>query len=332
MKRLYIILFLLIVVFTGCSKLLVNEPDSNLNMEDFNSAWQIAEKYYPFFKFKNINWDSLYVKYKPNAEAAEGDQIFNVLYRMFRQLKDGHIEIMTQGGFPVVTYDWPRDIDRKTFSSNVVSRYFSQPLKLSGENNFDYGITQNNLGYVYISTFSDGDKLWYKDFSKIMYNFRNTAGVIVDVRNNEGGNSNSADFIISYLIENPINDTWFYYGQERRDVINPANPSGFNKPVAVLINGASFSAAEMFPELLRQSLNVTLIGDTTGGGGGTNEIFTLPSGKGLRIAVGYFTRLDGTMIEWNGVLPDILVTQTAEDIANGHDKQLEYAINYLDNK
>jgi Peptidase family S41/Tricorn protease C1 domain len=330
MKHYTIIIISFLFFITGCSDFLVNEPSSNLNINDFNSAWQIANKYYPFFKFKRINWDSLYAKYKPQAEAAKGDEIYNVLYQMFSDLKDGHIEIITEGGFPVITYDWPRDIDRKAFSSNVVSSYFTSPLKLAGENKYDYGITPNNVGYVYISTFSEGDNLWYKDFDKIMGYFRTAKGIIIDVRNNGGGNSNTVDYMIARLIEKPVTETWYRYFGINRVIINPANPTGFNKPVAVLINGASFSAAESFPELLRQSSNATLIGDTTGGGGGTNDIYTLPSGKRLRIANGYFTRLDGTMVEWNGVLPDILIKQTEADITSGHDIQLEYAINFLD--
>ena len=329
MNRYYIILVFFLIIISGCSDLLVNEPGSNLNLDDFKSAWQITNKYYPFFNLKKINWDSLYKKYQPHAEAAKGDEIYDVLYHMFRDLKDGHIEILTRGGFPVITYDWPRDNDRKAFSSIIVNKYFNSPFKLAGEDNFDYGITGSNIGYVYISTFSSGDNTWYKDFDKIMEYFRNAKGIIVDVRNNGGGSSNSTDYIIARLIEKPVKETWYRYSGTYSYIINPVNPAGFNKPVAVLINGASFSAAESFPELLRQSPNVTLIGDTTGGGGGTNEYYTLPSGKRLRIANGYFTRLDGTMIEWNGVLPDILITQTEADIVNGHDKQLEYAITYL---
>jgi len=40
-------------------------------------------------------------------------------------------------------------------------------------------------------------------------------------------------------------------------------------------------------------------------------------------------RYDGEPIEWNGVLPDIRVPQSKEDIDQGRDKQLEYAIELL---
>jgi C-terminal processing protease CtpA/Prc len=79
------------------------------------------------------------------------------------------------------------------------------------------------------------------------------------------------------------------------------------------------------------------VGDTTGGGGGagsnhsttTVSDFILPSGKMVSTPTGYFERYDGQPIEWLGVLPDIRVAQTAEDIRQGRDKQLEYAIEFL---
>jgi C-terminal processing protease CtpA/Prc len=83
--------------------------------------------------------------------------------------------------------------------------------------------------------------------------------------------------------------------------------------------------------------NITAVGDTTGGGGGaasgpsvkTIGNYTLPSGMIINIPTGYFLRYDGKQFEWLGVPPDIRVQQTKEDIQNGIDKQLEYAIEIL---
>lgn len=331
MKHYYLILLSLVFLLPGCSKLLVNEPEPNLNMDDFNSAWQIANKYYPFFTFKKINWNSLYTKYKPDAEAAEGDEIYNVLFQMFRELKDGHIEIFTKGGYPVLTYDWPRNIDQKAFSSNVVSHYFNTPLKLAGENNFDYGITSNNIGYVYISTFSEGDDIWYKDYSKIMKYLRNTKGIIVDVRDNGGGSNFTWNFMVSKFVNKPI--TYSFYLSNGNPIITstiePSSQYSYHKPVVVLMNGASFSAAELFVELMKQIPTVTAIGDTSGGGGGSADTYKLPSGKRIQIPDKYFRKYNGDMVEWNGVSPDIFIKQTEADIASGKDKQLEYAIKFL---
>jgi C-terminal processing protease CtpA/Prc len=74
---------------------------------------------------------------------------------------------------------------------------------------------------------------------------------------------------------------------------------------------------------------VTALGDTTAGASGAPQFFALPSGRQINVSTKDILRYDGQPIEWNGVLPDILVTQKQSDIAQGRDRQLEDAINFL---
>jgi C-terminal processing protease CtpA/Prc len=55
----------------------------------------------------------------------------------------------------------------------------------------------------------------------------------------------------------------------------------------------------------------------------------LACGFTIRVSTVYVTRYDGVPIEWNGVLPDIRISHSKEDIDQGRDKQLEYAIGLL---
>lgn len=320
--------FIILLAGFGCSELLVNEPEISRNLADFDAAYSITKKVYPFFEFKNINWDSLYVQYGNDAAEARGDEIYSVLYELLRELKDGHVEILTEGGYHLPTYYPSRKNDRKSFDPLVIRKYFDKELKLSGNDIMAYGILKNQVGYVHITSFNWGP--WFHDFDHVMKGLINTRGLIIDIRNNPGGSTNATDFIISRLIDNQIQYSFhFPENIEQKYVITPNKELNYLKPVCVLINGASFSAAELFPELLRQLPNVTLIGDTTGGGGGSADIYNLPSGKKIRISRSYFTRLDGKMVEWNGIVPDIVIEQTESDINNNKDKQLESAINFL---
>lgn len=331
MKFINYIIFVFIIIHSGCSDLLVNEPDTNKNKEDYDSAYLIAKEKYPFFKFKNINWDSLYFKYKPDAENAKGDEIYLVLNNLFKDLKDGHIVIKTKGGYPAVSYLPERvELDRKTFSQLVVGKYFHRPMKLAGEGKILYEILDNKIGYIYFSTFSIGDYNWIMDINNLLEYMADTKGLIFDVRNNEGGNTIISDYIISHFIRDQIQYSFTdSKGKVATLMIKPFSSIKYLKPIVILINGASFSCAELLPEEMRQLSNVTLVGKTTGGGGGSYDDFILPSGKRLQIPISYFTKLDGSMVEWNGVLPDIFVDQTEADIQNQKDKQLEYAVNYL---
>lgn len=317
------------VVLVGCSDLIVEPSEINRNLADFQFVGQIVKTRYPFLQFKNVNWDSLLIVYRPMAEQAEGDEIYSVLHSLLRELKDGHIELRTEGGFPTITYEWSRLQGGKAYSPLVVRKYFDKELRVAGDGNFEYEILPDNIGYIYLASFADGN--WVNDLDRILQYLSNTRALIFDVRNNGGGNGAIADFITSRFASSPITYSAYLPNGSPKftSTIVPGGKYPYHKPVIVLINGASFSAAELLPELMKQIPSVTTLGDTTGGGGGSNDVFYLPSKKRIKIPTSYFRRFNGEMIEWNGILPDILVKQTETDIREGRDKQLENAISLL---
>jgi len=317
---------LVCAVVSGCSELIVTGPDSNGNMRDFNVVGSYLKTRYAFLLYKRINPDSLIAAYRSQAAAAQGDEIYTVFQQMLGSLKDGHVQIRTEGGFPVSVYDWPRRHMDEEYSPLVVRKYFDEELRRGGNDQFEYGITSSNVAYVYLASFAEGN--WVQDFDRVLNDLKNTKGMIFDVRNNGGGNGLTGEFIVrrflsdslSYSLYNPDGSV------KGTDHLSPDGPVRYSKPVVVLINGASFSMAEMFPELMKQIPTVTTLGDTTGGGGGSTEVFLLPSGRRLQIPTSYMKRFNGTMIEWNGVPPDIVVSQTKSDIDAGRDLQLERAL------
>ena len=104
-----------------------------------------------------------------------------------------------------------------------------------------------------------------------------------------------------------------------------------------MINGSTYSAGELTTEIMKQLLNVTVLGDTTGGGSAgsgsyppeSRGKYNLPSGKLIYIGTIDIRRYDGQPWEKLGVPPDIRIPQTEQDINQGRDKQLEYGINLL---
>lgn len=325
----HIALFISLVAF-GCSDLLVNESQSNKNIEDFETAFNLTKNIYPFINFKEIDMDSLYFKYRKQAEDAKGDEIYQVLYNFFAEFKDGHIKIKLEGGYSIPTFIWPRKKDSKTFNPLVVRNYFQTELKLAGNENIAYEILQDKIGYIHLSTFNGGN--WVHDFDKVLEYLSGTTGLIIDVRNNTGGTASSAEYIISYFIDEQVDYSFYYVSKpELKRTIYPNKSQIYEHQIVILVNGASFSTAELFPELLRQLPNVTIVGDTTGGGGGSPDDFNLPSGKKIELPEKYIIRLDEKMVEWNGIIPDIVIEQSEEDMANKKDKQLEYSVNYFQN-
>ncbi len=324
-----------VILFTGCEEMIVKPVNSNLNLEDFNSAWQRVNNVYPYLEFKKINWDSIYLVYKPMAEQAKGDDIYAVLIDMLGELKDMHVVLKTAGGRLIETYQAPRWAkDKYSYDPVIVRNYFDRELKVTGEGNVEYEIIPGNIGYIYIGSFNV-DNL--KDpFYKALNYVRNTKALILDIRHNNGGALQHVETIVNRFITSTLEKPEsFVLGEPNPS--QPFKPQGsfqYVKPVVVLINGVCISAADYFPEVMKQIPTVTIVGDTTAGAsaGATLEVpgqYELPSGKIIFVGTLDLRRYDGLPWEWIGVAPDILVEQTRDNLANGKDKQLEYAISFL---
>ncbi|MBP7461485.1 MAG: hypothetical protein KBA26_09360 [Candidatus Delongbacteria bacterium] len=338
LKLLFILISIVLAV--RCTNLIVKPPDNDRNMADFEDAWKRIDDVYPFLELKGINWDSLYEIYRQKASEARGDEINRVLGDLLAELKDGHVYYKTNGGDEIYPYYPQRHFkDRHAYSPIVIRSYFDRELKVTGSGSAEYGITPENIGYVFLSDFHENYLM--NEFPGIMQFLSSTQGLIIDIRQKRGGSYDNVLAVVSQFITVPFEKPKLYSLGEfiQQHPLQPAGEiSPYIKPVVVLINGSTFSAGEVVTEMLKQLPNVTAIGDTTGGGGVASSItndpkavgeYMLPSGKIIYIGTGYIERYDGLSFEWIGVSPDIRVEQTESDIANGTDKQFEYALTML---
>jgi len=341
MNYLRLSLFIIfITVLSTCTDAIVGNPEANDNVKDFETAWHVINSIYPLLEYKQIDWDSIYTVYRSRAEQSEGDEFKGLIVDLLRELRDFHVLIITNGGGQIIPYVPPRLFrDKDASDPLLVRKYFDKELKLACVKSVEYGILNNNIGYMGIAHFN-GEGLM-NDFHTVMEHLRFTKGMIIDVRGNMGGWLENYNAVVSRFTDTQID---FLKGYSKGDVPyleDPIIPDlryfSYLNPVVVLINGASLSAGEVFPELMRKLPSVTLVGDTTLGAG-ANDLtqediqgeYKLDCGFTIRISTVYITRNDGKPIEWNGVLPDIRIPQTVEDIKDGRDKQLDYAISLLD--
>jgi hypothetical protein len=331
MKRMVLTTLLLSVLMFDCERLMMPpEDDKNYlerNIIDFEETWNFIDSTFPFFEFMTVDWDSIYTRYHLLAEQANGDEIYAVLMALLSELKDGHTLLYVEGGgTPMFPYMPPRmEEDVDTYSPYVVRNYFDKELRVCGADKIEYEVLNDNIGYVYLSNF-DSDAI--RDFDIVLEYFRDTIGLIVDVRQNSGGYSEQVYFVTSRFISTSIAEVWYDKdGDQTEEIIHPRAWT-YQKPVVILMNGQSISGGEDFPALLQALPHVTLVGDTTAGMGGLTEDYNLSSGKRMTTTYKY-NMFNGRLIQWNGVPPDILVEQTKEDIDNGRDKQLECAIELL---
>ncbi len=80
---------------------------------------------------------------------------------------------------------------------------------------------------------------------------------------------------------------------------------------------------------MRELPQVTLIGDTTGGSSGNPASHELTGGWTYRVPRWIAYLVDGTVIEWNGIPPDIVLPTAALDFSGERDPVIEFGVEWL---
>jgi len=180
---------------------------------------------------------------------------------------------------------------------------------------------EGKIGYVHLQAMGSNDiSQWYKEF----YPSYNRKGLIIDVRNNRGGN------IESFILEKLLRKAWFYW-KGRVGEPYPNMQYAFTGHMVVLVNANTASDGEAFAEGFRRLDMGKIIGTRTWGGeiwlGSANRL----SDGGLARAPmsGVYGLESKWLIEGHGVDPDIVVDNLPHATFMGQDAQLDAAIQHL---
>lgn len=190
---------------------------------------------------------------------------------------------------------------------------------------------EDNIAYLQLSRFANNTSEELTDeLEKLMAN--DPAGLILDLRNNPGGNLTTAvDVADQFLGTGPVLTERFGNGRERAyDASETGLAQGL--PLVVLIDGGSASASEVLAGAIRDRGRGILIGDTSYGKGTVQTWQRLSNGGGVRITIARWLTPDGTWVHEAGLQPDYVVTQGAGDGIDETDAQLQAAIDYIEGR
>ncbi len=155
-------------------------------------------------------------------------------------------------------------------------------------------------------------------------------GVIVDLRFNGGGYLDIAVDLLSYLLPTGEEAVTIRERSKPDSVIKTnGKPKLLNVPLVVLVNESSASASEIVAGGIQDHKRGILMGTQTFGKGSVQEVEMFADGSSLRMTIARWFTPDGRNIDEVGIMPDIIVELTDEDIEAEHDAQKEAAVEYL---
>ena len=180
------------------------------------------------------------------------------------------------------------------------------------------------FGYLHLDAMGGAD---LSEFAREFYATANVEGLIIDVRDNNGGN------IDSILIDKLMRRAWAVW-QTRDGSRAPNMPDAFRGNLVVIVNQGTYSDGETFAEGIKRLKLGTVVGMRTAGAGvWLDDDNTLADGGIARASQNAQVGLDGTrLIEGVGVIPDIEVDNLPHATFDGRDAQLEMAIKVLEDK
>ena len=161
-----------------------------------------------------------------------------------------------------------------------------------------------NIGLVTVANFDDR----CFDESKAAIEKLMEAGavaLIFDVRNNPGGYKHELVKLLDYLLpEGPLFRAEDYKGNVE---VDKSDAAYLDIPMAVLVNGYSYSAAEFFAAALSEYEAAIVVGQQTYGKGYFQTTIRLNDGSAVGLSVGKYTTPNGNNLAGVGITPDIVV-------------------------
>ena len=197
-------------------------------------------------------------------------------------------------------------------------------------NTVAYEMKENKIGYIAVSGF---ETVTYDQFEAALNDLtgQGMEALVIDLRNNPGGNlSTVCDMLDLILPEGTIVSTKDKNGNG--SVITSDEERQLNIPLAVLINGNSASASEIFAGAVQDYGIGTLVGTTTYGKGIVQELYQMTDGTCLKITTSEYFTPSGRNIHGIGIDPDIEVKYEYDEANPEADNQLEAALNCLKEK
>ncbi|MCQ2342415.1 MAG: S41 family peptidase [Paludibacteraceae bacterium] len=293
--------------------------EDNTPVGNMECLWQTLDEKYCFFEEKDVDWQAVHDRYIDDVRQLKSDDyiaLFDTLAEMINTLNDGHVNLYSS--FDISTCkSWYAGY-ATNFNWAAVKNYYLPTFRTAGGAYYNT-IADGTVGYMYVADFQTA--VQPTNMAYILRSFGDCKGLIVDVRNNGGGNLSYAyQLAATFFSEDKVVGYWQHkngvghndFSALKEQTLRKSDmPSSWKRPVVVLCNRHSYSAANFFVSIMRYAPNATIVGDMSGGGGGMPMSYELPNGWMVRFSSIRMFDMDNHSIE-PGIMPDVRVDDVPE--------------------
>ncbi len=316
----------------------------------FDTFVAIFEENYPFFECRAPDWLDTAASFRRNIDNQTSDRsLFETLSSLVEALHDGHVSLYSEtfGGVSSAYSDGYRTLlDEAAERMTDPDLYIMEQLTLfeasalgyltkepAGDGlPLRYGFLSSDVGYLRIASFMSDFDTYADKIAEAMETFSSAAGLVIDLRINDGGSEIFAIETIAHFVEEPTDlliRELRHHGENIDSAVirvSPVLPT-FGGEVIVLMGPDTVSAAEYFALAMGELPNVKLIGQPTMGIFSNILPRRLPNGWEMGLSHEIVTTArDGLLFEGIGVVPDVTfdaVLSGPEDRAAGVDVGLD---------
>jgi hypothetical protein len=366
-RRLLIVLICLSTNYLNAQNPVSYPKDTALSAPELNFEvlWHTFEDNYAFFKLRNIDWKKSYNKYRPLVNAdTSNDSLFSVVSSMLAPFKDNHVNVIMPGvkQFKAAKpsqfisefgTDSLRHLFWTTVDQTLTGKGFGTSQTFGpGFNNiplFNYRVAKQ-YGYLRFNRcFVDGDAdskpdaaVAGKILDSIMKQASKLKGLIIDVRENMGGNDEFAFEVASRFARRKIvgmykkarirGGKYEDFGKAETWFIQPVKNTKFLKPVVLLTNDKTVSAADVFAMIMKELPSVKIIGTNTCGIYSDMYGFTLPNKWLVSLSNQRYYNNKMVCYEATGTPVDIRIENKKQDLISMTDPVITAALKILNGK
>ncbi len=331
--------------------MLVKHRDPEIN---FEKLWETFQNRYPFFELRNVDWKKQYETFRPRVSLlTTDDELFDIFCEMLDPLDDGHVELKAKTGPDRKKRCFnpePEPRFHQEFSKREIKRLFKTTQKTLSSKGFGplektpawilHYCRSRNVGYIRILELEGVKKRKLtKALDRITKDFDSLEGLIIDIRENPGGDDSTVIAIVNRFCDRKR------IAFHRKTKIGPGDanfkpvkswhmtPQGvarFTGPIVLLSCDSVFSGGEVFALAMKQLPNVTIIGDDTNGIFSYQLEKKLPNGWRYRLSYQIYFSADMVCYEGRGVPVDISLLNSKSDIENGIDPLVIRALEVIE--